>query len=272
MGKAWDGVLSAPVEGRMAKPRNSGWTMVIDKGLGLAATEDLLDLAGDYIDLLKLSFGTSAFYPAEMLREKTAMVKAHRVGIMPGGTFAEVALLQGRWDAYLERAAQLGFDTLEISDGTITLAHDRRLAAILSARDKGFRVVTEVGKKHPGDQPSLESQIETAISDLKAGAAMVIIEGRESGSGVGIFGVDGEIVEDRLTALAERLPLSHVIWEAPRKNQQEELILSYGPNVNLGNIPPSDILALEALRIGLRGDTLRAAIQAGTGAPLPITA
>ena len=246
-GKAWDGVIEAPIGGRYGKPRASGWTMVIDKGLGLAETADWLALTADCVDLLKLTFGTSAFYDPEILRQKTALVREHAVGIMPGGTFGEVALFQGRWDIYLQRARALGFDTLEISDGTIDLSAERRLAAILSARDQGFLVITEVGKKHPDDQCTLESQAEQALADLAAGAAMVIIEGRESGRGVGIYGAGGEIRAEYLAVLAGHLPLDRVIWEAPLKSQQEELILAYGPNVNLGNIPPGDVLALEAL-------------------------
>ncbi|MGE5598298.1 MAG: phosphosulfolactate synthase, partial [Bacteroidota bacterium] len=129
----------------------------------------------------------------------------------------------------------------------------------------GFRVIGEVGKKNPADPCPIEAQIEQALADLAAGASMVIVEGRESGRGVGIFGTDGEIVAERLAALAGRLPLERIIWEAPLKNQQEELILAYGPNVNLGNIPPGDVLALEALRVGLRGDTLRAALRRNEG-------
>lgn len=258
--KAWDGVMEAPIRGRAGKPRRHGWTMLIDKGLGLAETRDLLALAGDYIDGIKLTFGTSAFYSPGMLKEKTSLARERGIAIMPGGTLGEVALAQGRWDSYLARAAELGFDALEISDGTIELPAERRLAAILSARDRGFRVLTEVGKKHPGDQRPLEAQVEQALSDLGAGAFMVIIEGRESGKGVGIYDDGGGIREDYLDFLARRLPVERILWEAPLKNQQEELILAFGPNVNLGNVPPGDILALEALRTGLRGDTLRAAL------------
>jgi len=258
-GKAWEGVIETPICGRLGKPRATGWTMVIDKGLGLLETADWLELTADYIDLLKLTFGTSALYPTAVIKKKIALVRECGVGVMPGGTLAEVALGQGRWDAYLERAGQLGFDTLEISDGTIDLAAERRCAGILSARDRGFRVITEVGKKHPADQCTLEIQAEQAMADLQAGAAMVIVEGRESGKGVGIYGAEGEIRGDRLAVLARQMPVTRVIWEAPLKGQQEELIVAFGPNVNLGNIPPGEVLALEALRVGLRGDTLRAA-------------
>jgi len=180
---------------------------------------------------------------------------------MPGGTLAEVALMQKTWPAYLERATALGFNFLEISDGTIDLPRDQRREAIRSARDTGFRVVAEVGKKHEDDEIALEAQIEQALADLEAGAVMVIVEGRESGRNVGIYGSEGEIRSERLTSLAEGLPPAAVIWEAPLKKQQEELIRVFGPNVSLGNVAPEDVLALEALRQGLRGDTLRAVLR-----------
>ena len=255
--KAWDGILTPPISGRLNKPRSFGWTMVIDKGIGLAETEDLLRLAADYIDLIKLTFGTSTLYPRDMLRKKTDLIRARGIGIMPGGTLGEIALWQGQWHAFLERAGELGFDTLEISDGTIPFSLAARHAAIVSARDAGFIVISEVGKKHPDDQQPIEAQVEQALLDLEAGAFMIIIEGRESGKGAGIYDIQGEIHQERLDYLSSHLPLPKVIWEAPQKSQQEQLILAFGPNVNLGNIPPGEVLALEALRLGLRGDTLR---------------
>lgn len=258
--KAWDGTIEAPIGGRSGKPRTTGWTMVLDKGLGLGETADWLALAGDYVDVLKLTFGTSAFYPPKMLRRKALLVRRAGVHIMPGGTLAEIALLQRKWESFLDRAGDLGFDALEISDGTIEIPASLRQEAIRSARERGFLVIAEIGKKHPDDEQDLEFQIEQALADLVAGASKVIVEGRESGLGVGIYGAGGEIRRDRLEVLAGRLPLENVIWEAPLKKQQQELILAFGADVGLGNIPPGDVLALEALRIGLRGDTLRAAI------------
>lgn len=260
-GKAWDGTIVPPLGGRMPKPRAEGWTMVLDKSMGRKAAGDWLDLCGDYVDLLKLTFGTSVFYRPDLLKRKTGMARAHGVGVMPGGTLAEVALLQKSWPAYLERAKALGFDFLEISDGTIDLPRDQRLMAIRSACEEGFQVVTEVGKKHEDDRIAVEAQIEQALFDLEAGAVKVIVEGRESGRNVGIYGSQGEIRPDLLAALAEGLPPEAVIWEAPLKKQQEELIVTFGPNVSLGNIAPEDVLALEALRQGLRGDTLRAVLR-----------
>ncbi|MGE5527686.1 MAG: phosphosulfolactate synthase [Patescibacteria group bacterium] len=257
----WDAVLLPPVAGRSQKPRRTGWTMVIDKGLGPSATDDLIALAAPYIDLVKLTFGTSFFYTRQQLVKKIALLKKNDIGVMPGGTLGEVAQIQGKWPIYVERLVELGFDCVEISDGTISLGDADRDRAIEIALDAGLRVVTEIGKKNPADELDPARQIGRALADLAAGAAMVIVEGRESGRDAGIYGKSGEIRADRLEIIAGRLPPARTIWEAPQKSQQEELILRFGPDANLGNIPPADALALEALRIGLRGDTLRAVLQ-----------
>lgn len=262
-GKAWDGIMRFPFNGRTTKPRTQGLTMIIDKGLGLKATEDLLNLAADCIDFLKLSFGTSAFYDRRLLKTKTGLVRSYDVDIYPGGTFFEIAVLQGRLDSFLEEARDLGFTAIEISDGTVTLPLEQRTDAILKSIEAGFRVITEVGKKHPADLISQMALHELILSDMECGAFKVIIEGRESGKGVVIYDDSGEILENDLEALVRSVgDPSNLIWEAPLKKQQQDLILRFGPNVNLGNIHPEDILALEALRVGLRGDTLRASLLA----------
>ena len=260
-GRAWQGVVHMPVAGRLDKPRALGWTMVIDKGLSLTETENLLSVAADYIDVIKLAFGTSALYRRSLLEDKIRLIQGFGVGVMPGGTLGEIALCQGSWPAYLDQTARFGFDFLEISDGTIPLDGENRRAAIMTAREKGFSVISEVGKKHPEDQQPLEKEMHQALLDLACEARMVIIEGRESGKGIGIYDAQGGICDAGLNRLADGLPMEKVIWEAPLKPQQETMILRYGPNVNLGNIPPGDVLALEALRLGLRGDTLRMAMK-----------
>ena len=260
-GRAWQDVVHMPIAGRLDKPRALGWTMVIDKGLSLTETENLLSVAADYIDVIKLAFGTSALYRRSLLEDKIRLIQGFGVGVMPGGTLGEIALCQGSWPAYLDQAARFGFDFLEISDGTIPLDGENRRAAIMTAREKGFSVISEVGKKHPEDQQPLEEEMHQALLDLACEARMVIIEGRESGKGIGIYDAQGGICDAGLNRLADGLPMEKVIWEAPLKPQQETMILRYGPNVNLGNIPPGDVLALEALRLGLRGDTLRMAMK-----------
>lgn len=257
--KAWHGILDFPHANRTERPRDRGITMVIDKGVGLTDTRDLMELAADYVDQVKLTFGTSAFYPTRLLRQKIELVKSYGVDIFPGGTFLELALLQGKLDQYMDRALELGFTGIEVSDGTIAMDQDTRSRTIREARRLGFRlVVSEVGKKDPRDRvPELHlwAQVE---SDLADGSDWVIVEGRESGKGVVIYDEHGNILEDELDEMVRHVADgSKLMWEAPIKSQQQQLVLRFGPNVNLGNIAPAEVLALEALRVGLRGDTLR---------------
>ncbi len=235
--------------------------MVIDKGLGLLQTRDLLEVAGEYIDFLKLAFGTSAFYTRDLLQEKVELGRLHGVDVYPGGTFLEVALAQGRLREFLREAAELGFAFLEVSDGTVPISAEIRRSVIKEVQAAGFRVLSEVGKKHPADRVPSSNIREQIEADLEAGVYRVIIEGRESGKGVVIYREDGSIDEDELHQIVERVKdVNLLIWEAPLKRQQQDLILRFGPNVNLGNVQPGEVLAVEALRVGLRGDTLRAAL------------
>ena len=257
--KAWAGILDFPYTDRTEPPRRRGLTMVIDKGIGLTDTRDLLELAGDYVDQIKLTFGTSAFYGTRLLRQKIELIKSYGVDVYPGGTFLELALLQGKLEAYLERSRDLGFTGIEVSDGTITIDADERERVIRRVREAGFGlVVSEVGKKDPRDRvPDLHlwTQVE---ADLAAGSDIVVVEGRESGQGVVIYDDQGNILEDELGEMVSHVSdPGRLLWEAPKKAQQQQLILRFGPNVNLGNIAPGDVLALEALRVGVRGDTLR---------------
>ncbi len=266
--KAWHDVFDGePLAGRIAKPRTTGLTMVLDKGLGLAETRDLLDLAADYIDVIKLTFGTSGLYPERLLKEKIRMVRSYGVDICPGGTFLEVAILQGRMGRFLQRANELGFSCIEVSDGTIEMGLQLRRNSIKAACDHGFTVITEVGKKDAKSQVPLLRMMQTLADDLQHGASKVIVEGRESGKSVGIYDSDGKVKEQELDGLIHGIAdLDAVMWEAPLKGQQLSLISRFGPNVNLGNIPTTDVLAVEALRRGLRGDTLKLALDRGLSA------
>lgn len=258
--KAWEGAFLIPCPGRNSKPRTTGLTMVIDKGLGNHVLEDLIEMAGDYIDVVKLTFGTSAFNDREVLEKKVRLIVSSGIDVMPGGTFLEVALWQSRLEAYLERARELGFTAIEISDGTIEFSPEKRREALKKALGLGFKVITEVGKKDPGETPPIEVIHRLISEDLAGGAFKVIIEAREAGRGVGIFDKDGKTKQHEIDQiLAGVAEVDDLIWEAPLKNQQQDLILRFGLNVNLGNIPPEEVLALEALRQGLRGDTLKRA-------------
>ena len=262
-GKAFEGVFEMPVPGRATKPRKDGVTMIIDKGLGLRATEDLLNSAGDVIDFIKLTFGTSAFLDLDYLAKKVEMVKGKDIWICPGGTFLEVSVWQGTYPKYLTRCKEIGFNAIEFSDGTIDIGLKTRADCIKRAVDMGFLVVSEVGKKDPDEKVATSIMHEEIAADLANGAYKVIVEAREAGKGVGIYDKDGKPKSDEVDAIIKGVSdWTKLEWEAPIKNQQQFLIQRFGINVNLGNVPPEDILALEALRNGLRGDTLKQAFSA----------
>lgn len=256
----WQEFIQFPLGQRMLKPRQQGLTMIIDKGLGLVETKDLLHVCGQYIDFFKLGFGTAALYTPEVLEEKIHLVKSFAVDIYPGGTFLEVAILQEKLEEYLYMARSQGFTAIEVSDGTITMSDEVREKAIASAAEMGFKVLTEVGKKDR--HCSVHELFRQIRRDLQNGAYRVILEGRESGLNVGIYDERGKFIQEDFEELIAAVGDPRVlIWEAPLKDQQQELIVRFGPNVNLGNISPQEVLALEALRAGLRADTLKAAVD-----------
>lgn len=260
MTKSWENVVKMPVKGRSAKPRESGLTMVIDKGIGLYHLQDLIQAAGEYIDIIKLTFGTSAFCDEDFLKKKNKMVTSSAIDVMPGGTLLEVAVWQGVIDDYLDRAKELGFSAIEVSDGTIEMDLRTRKKVIKKSLDKGFKVITEVGKKDPKEVLPISLVHQLIREDMENGAFKVIVEAREAGKGVGIFDFEGKIKEEEVDHIIAGIEdVNCLIWEAPLKGQQQALILRFGVNVNLGNIPPDEVLALEALREGVRGDTLKRA-------------
>jgi phosphosulfolactate synthase len=264
MSKAWQGVFGMPEPGRSMKPRGNGYTMVLDKGLGRHATEDLMATAADYVDFVKFSFGTSAFYDEQVIREKVEIVTGAGVDIYPGGTFLEVTIWQNRYADYLRRAKELGFTAIEVSDGTLEMELDLRADCIKRALDAGFTVLTEVGKKSPDEKVATAEMHRQIAHDVRLGAALVIVEAREAGKGVGVFDKSGAVDESEVTDIVAGVDdLDKLMWEAPIKNQQQYMIMRFGNNVSLGNIPTTDVLALEALRQGLRGDTLKRAIARG---------
>jgi phosphosulfolactate synthase len=263
MKNAWEGTIEMPVSDRSTKPRTTGLTMVIDKGMGIHRLEDLIRSASEYIDIIKLTFGTSAFYDKEFLKEKNTIITSADIDVMPGGTFLEIAMWQKKFEEYLDRAKELGFSAIEISDGTIEIDLKTRMRAISTARKWDFKVITEVGKKDPKEAIPLSLVHQLIKEDLANGAEKVIIEAREAGKGVGIFDADGKIKQDEVEGIIAGVKdINTLMWEAPIKNQQQALIIRCGTNVNLGNIPPDEILALEALRQGVRGDTLKRAYLA----------
>jgi phosphosulfolactate synthase len=234
--------------------------MVIDVGIGVSGLRDILSLAAPHIDHWKLGFGTSALMPYPVLEEKLDLLRQHGILTYPGGTLLEAAIVQQNCRFYLERAKSLGFGAVEISEGTIELPGDRRRRVIEATRNAGLVVITEVGSKSPSRQPSAGELAAQALRDLEWGASSVIVEARESGRGIGIYDGAGEIRTsffDEIICLVGDA-VSRLIWEAPQRPQQAELIQRLGPNVSLGNIDPHQSLALEALRCGLRYETLAA--------------
>lgn len=256
---AWSGVIDHAWVPRSGQPRDKGVTMVIDTGLGLATTADLIQTAGPYIDHWKFGFGTSAAVPSDLLRRKLTHLASHGILTYPGGTLLEVAIVQHHCRVYMQRARELGFTAVEISDGTLPLPLVRRRNMIRCAIDSELVAITEVGKKDPRAQLDVHELADLALQDLEWGASWVVVEGRESGKGVGIYDESGEVSGALLEAVAESMgdKIDRLIWEAPLKSQQAVLVGRFGSDVSLGNIEWHGVLALEALRAGLRFETLQ---------------
>ena len=258
----WEGVwsLDAIIRRRIRRPRSTGVTMVLDTGVGPAGLRDLLALAGNHIDHWKFGFGTSALIPLSTLEQKLEALRQYDILTYPGGTLLEAAVVQEHCRVFMTRAAKLGFGAVEISEGTIDLPSERRRRMIDCARNAGLVPITEVGRKDPLRQPGADELAEQALLDLAWGASWVIVEGRESGRGIGIFDQEGEVRATLLTRITSLVGDSadRLIWEAPLRAQQAYLVRHFGANVSLGNIAPQHSLALEALRCGLRFETFEA--------------
>jgi phosphosulfolactate synthase len=245
--------------GDIERSRRKGVTMMIDTGLGLATTTDLIETAGPYIDHWKFGFGTSALITTALLKRKLAMLAEHGILAFPGGTLLEAAIVQHHCRVYMNRARELGFRAVEISDGTIPLPPNRRRNVIECAIKAGLLPITEVGKKDKSLQPSAAELADEALQDLAWGAAWVVVEARESGKGIGIYDEHGDVRSEVLEEIVSRMGdrADRLVWEAPLKSQQAALIRRFGPGVSLGNIAVDSVLALQALRIGLRFETLQ---------------
>jgi len=255
---AWENIITGVRDSRSEKPRKTGCTMVMDVGKGLFETQSILEMSGAYIDHWKFAFGTSVFVEKTRLQEKLRLLAEHNILTFPGGTLLEVAMLKMHCRVYMTHAKELGFQAVEISDGTLPIPRFRRRRIIECALNAGLIPITEVGKKDPKRQPTVDQLADEILQDLEWGAAWVILEGRECGQGVGVFddagNVEGFEVERLVELLGSRIDA--LIWEAPLKAQQVYFIEKFGVNVGLGNISPDQILAVEALRNGLRFDTL----------------
>jgi phosphosulfolactate synthase len=238
-------------------PANSGLTHVIDKGLGPRGWEDVLATAGSHIDIVKLGWGTA--YVTDNLTDKLAVLNGKRVVF--GGTFFEVVYTQGKLDAYKRWLLDLGLTHVEISDGTVDIARERKLELIEEfARD--FTVLSEVGSKDSAVEYTADEWASWLREDLEAGAWKVITEARETGS-AGIFDASGGMRTELIGEIADAVGVENVVFEAPTKSAQAWFIRQFGASVNLGNIPPDEVIALETLRLGIRGDTLKEVLLGG---------
>jgi phosphosulfolactate synthase len=238
---------------RATKPREVGITALMDRGLSLAEVDGLMEVAGSAVDIVKLGFGTAA--ATENLVPKLERWQGHGVPVVLGGTLTEIAILQDRVDRYVDWVRSLGLGLIEVSDGSITLDHADKTALISRLVDDGFKVMSEVGSKDTTEIMAPYRWVEQIQAELAAGAWKVICEGRETGT-AGIARPDGELRQGLIDEIAHAVDPAKVVFEAPQKDQQVVLIRRFGPDVNLGNIPPSEVLPLETMRLGLRNDTL----------------
>ena len=243
---------------REEKPRQKGITMVLDKGLGLETADSLMNISGDYVDYLKFGWGTSIVHEQDIIKDKVAMYKSHNITPYTGGTLFELAYMNDKLEEFFQEAHDLGFEAIEVSDGSTTISHDKKLECIESAKKDGFEVLSEVGKKDPGldKELSLDERIEYMQNELEAGSSLIIVEAREGGKNIGIYDKAGNAKEDEIDYILDNFDGNKILWEAPNKDQQVFFILKLGNDVNLGNVSTDDITSLETLRRGLRGDTV----------------
>lgn len=252
----WPEALSDPSGRRQAKPRTTGQTMVIDKGLGLHSFTDILTTSGEYIDIIKFGFGTSPLYPLPVIRSKIELANKHRIQVIPGGTLLEAAVRLDLIPGFFRQVTELGFTGIEVSDGTINLSRSLRNELIKDAKSLGLNVFTEYGKKLFGSRINVYDFATTVEQDLACGAELVTVEARESGLGVGLFDEQGDCRDEDLSEIINAVSdRNRILWEAPLKDQQVMLIKTLGPDVHLGNIAPQEVITLESIRRGLRSDT-----------------
>lgn len=236
---------------RTTKPREDGVTMVMDKGLSMRQAEDMLDGSGALIDLVKLGFGTSFVTPK--LKDKIALYQKANTRVYLGGTLFEAFVARGQYKDYRKLLDQLGLDTVEVSDGSINMPAKEKCKYI-SDLAKHYTVLSEVGSKESGILISPAKWVSMMRTELDAGSWKVIAEARESGT-VGIYRPSGHAHTQLVNRILAKVAAKDILWEAPQKSQQVWFIKQLGANVNLGNISGDEVIALETLRLGLRGDT-----------------
>jgi phosphosulfolactate synthase len=250
-GSEIDGFLDVPA--RSPKPRDRGLTHVMDKGMNLREIEGLFDTAGAYVDIVKLGWGTS--YVTNNLEKKVALYRSFDTPVVCGGTLFEAAVARDRLEEYRAWLRENRISHVEVSNGTIELPRERKLELIAElARD--FVVLSEVGSKDEETVFAPYQWVAWIKEELDAGAWKVITEAREGGT-AGIFRPTGEMRTGLIDEIAHEIDVAHVLFEAPTTASQAYFVKQFGPDVNLGNIPPEEVIPLETLRLGLRADTLK---------------
>ncbi len=236
---------------RPSKPRNSGITMMMDKGLSTPEVENFIENCAPYTDLVKLGFGTSVF--CSNVEKKIALYQKAGINVYFGGTLFEAFAIRNMFDEYVKLVKQMNLTTVEVSDGSMYMPHSQKLDYI-KRLSKDFTVLSEVGSKVKGVEISDEIWVDMMKTELEAGSWKVIGEARESGT-IGLYKSDGSANTALVKLINEKINPESVLWEAPTGKQQAWFVKLIGANVNLGNIAVTDIVPLECLRQGLRGDT-----------------
>lgn len=236
---------------RTGKPRLNGITMVMDKGLSLEEARNMMSVGSQHVDVVKLGFGTAFVTPN--LREKIELYKSYDMPVYFGGTLFEAFIIRNQFQDYISMCKDYGINYMEVSDGSIEIAHQDKCNYIEQLSQHGI-VLSEVGSKDAAHVIPPYKWIELMHAELNAGSSYVIAEAREAGN-VGIYRGTGEVREGLVQEILTKIPSEKIIWEAPQKAQQLYFLQLIGCNVNLGNIAPAEVIALEAMRIGLRGDT-----------------
>ena len=236
---------------RPNKPRNEGLTMVMDKGLSLNEAENMIALKSDLTDIVKLGFGTSIL--TKNIAEKIKLYQQSGMMVYTGGTLFEAFIVRNQFDDYCKLMDTLKLDMVEVSDGSMFIEHDKKCEYIQKLASN-YRVISEIGSKDESVTIKNSDWIKFMKKELDAGSWKVIAEAREGGN-VGVFYKNGLVKNDLIQEITKQISVTEILWEAPQKQQQVWFINNFGANVNLGNISPNDIISLECLRLGLRGDT-----------------
>ena len=239
------------IPSRASKPREEGLTMVMDKGLSLNEAENMVALKSELTDIVKLGFGTSLL--TRFIDKKINLYQKSGMMVYTGGTLFEAFVIRNQFDDFCKLMDKLKLEMVEVSDGSISINHDVKCEYIQKL-SKNFKVISEIGSKDESIILDDSQWISFMKKELDAGSWKVIAEAREGGN-VGMFDRNGNIKKDLIDKITSNIPVDKILWEAPQKKQQVWFINSFGANVNLGNISPNDIISLECLRLGLRGDT-----------------